>query len=598
VAEGCPDADGDRVADAEDACPTEAGWHENDGCPAPGDLDFDGLPDADDACPEEWGLPEHSGCSDDDGDGVPDRADACLDELGLPEHAGCADRDGDGVPDRDDLRPDEPGLPQGHGAPDTGAPDSDGDGVPDDIDECDHEEGLPEHVGCPPPGMAEDADGDGIADDERLPGVPLGGLFFRALRRLQPGPGEQVPLVLTRLQVEFRTFAVSGDYDEILCYMYDYSRYNPGTGHLPVDDHGPYALEGRSWNIAEVLGGRSSFFPDWDTDDALPVLVDCEAYIGTEMFDLGEVRLSHPETEWTGEDITPPSSSGGDEGHWFDVTYRICNFWCEFMELERPNIIAYVIGGNLGVAWEWEGDEGMITGFALYVDGVRQGTAPPDARVAYIDFEPACERSYDLDMTAYRDDPGGQESPPSNTADLEGIECPRRVRVEFYSLETGYLGALGEDERFRRDYGPINGHFRANSGDTEQRLDFDAVNPGSWWGEPTTGFRLRNGREYLISDFFDWIWRRMNCMGECPDYSVPGHNYITVELGPSDDLTFGGTIFDHDDDNASDVLFDADYTIEAEDIEEVIGEMVRGECVRLVEDREMTLQVRLSVIAE
>ena len=35
MAEGCPDADGDRVGDADDACPAEPGSVTNSGCPFP-----------------------------------------------------------------------------------------------------------------------------------------------------------------------------------------------------------------------------------------------------------------------------------------------------------------------------------------------------------------------------------------------------------------------------------------------------------------------------------------------------------------------------------------------------------------------------------
>ena len=47
---GCPDADGDGVADGNDNCPNEAGPAANNGCPWP-DTDGDGVLDKDDQCP-------------------------------------------------------------------------------------------------------------------------------------------------------------------------------------------------------------------------------------------------------------------------------------------------------------------------------------------------------------------------------------------------------------------------------------------------------------------------------------------------------------------------------------------------------------------
>jgi hypothetical protein len=47
---GCPDADGDGVADKDDKCPNVAGPKDNAGCPWP-DTDKDGVYDKDDMCP-------------------------------------------------------------------------------------------------------------------------------------------------------------------------------------------------------------------------------------------------------------------------------------------------------------------------------------------------------------------------------------------------------------------------------------------------------------------------------------------------------------------------------------------------------------------
>ena len=58
---GCPDSDGDGVADKDDECPDEAGAEGNKGCPWP-DTDGDGVSDDVDACPEEAGTAENSGC--------------------------------------------------------------------------------------------------------------------------------------------------------------------------------------------------------------------------------------------------------------------------------------------------------------------------------------------------------------------------------------------------------------------------------------------------------------------------------------------------------------------------------------------------------
>lgn len=108
--DGCPDADndGDSMLDADDLCPDEAedvdGFSDLDGCPDP-DNDEDGLLDVDDACPDLAGAAEYRGCPDADADGVFDDVDECRTEAGPAATKGCPDGDADLVPDFRDECP-------------------------------------------------------------------------------------------------------------------------------------------------------------------------------------------------------------------------------------------------------------------------------------------------------------------------------------------------------------------------------------------------------------------------------------------------------------------------------------------------------------
>jgi outer membrane protein OmpA-like peptidoglycan-associated protein len=120
---GCPDKDRDGILDHEDACPLEPGVRTNDprtnGCPPPRDRDKDGVLDRDDACPDVPGEktddPKTNGCPppDRDKDGILDREDACPDKPGdktdNPKTNGCPDTDKDGILDPEDACPDLPG---------------------------------------------------------------------------------------------------------------------------------------------------------------------------------------------------------------------------------------------------------------------------------------------------------------------------------------------------------------------------------------------------------------------------------------------------------------------------------------------------------
>ena len=120
-------------------CPDQAGTLK--GCP---DSDGDGIADPDDACPTEAGIPEAKGCPfvDSDGDGVADNEDLCPDVPGAKSAKGCPDADGDGFGDHEDLCPNQAGTV-------FGCPDTDGDGVHDGIDKCLNDAGPASNQGCP-----------------------------------------------------------------------------------------------------------------------------------------------------------------------------------------------------------------------------------------------------------------------------------------------------------------------------------------------------------------------------------------------------------------------------------------------------------------
>jgi outer membrane protein OmpA-like peptidoglycan-associated protein len=53
------------------------------------DSDGDGIPDSEDACPTQPGPAEFDGCPDTDGDQIPDNVDKCPNEPGPAENGGC-----------------------------------------------------------------------------------------------------------------------------------------------------------------------------------------------------------------------------------------------------------------------------------------------------------------------------------------------------------------------------------------------------------------------------------------------------------------------------------------------------------------------------
>jgi hypothetical protein len=94
---------------------------------------------------QKFGLAALNGCPDTDGDGIADKDDACPEVAGLASLKGCPDADGDGIADKDDKCPtcrskDNAGCPW---------PDTDKDGVYDKDDMCPTVAGPASNKGCP-----------------------------------------------------------------------------------------------------------------------------------------------------------------------------------------------------------------------------------------------------------------------------------------------------------------------------------------------------------------------------------------------------------------------------------------------------------------
>lgn len=110
---GCPDSDADGIADINDTCPELAGTLAGKGCPD--DTDGDGVYDIVDNCPTEKG--NLNGCPDADLDGIADADDFCPLVAGSKNTKGCPDSDSDGIADSMDDCPLVAGISNNKGCP-------------------------------------------------------------------------------------------------------------------------------------------------------------------------------------------------------------------------------------------------------------------------------------------------------------------------------------------------------------------------------------------------------------------------------------------------------------------------------------------------
>jgi hypothetical protein len=116
--------------------------------------------------------------------------------------------------------------------------------------------------------------------------------------------------------------------------------------------------------------------------------------------------------------------------------------------------------------------------------------------------------------------------------------------------------------------GPIYGGFWASGSGSEQALAFDAATADWTYPPEAIGRTLVRNDDVSVQELFDWIRReQLSCLNCETGYSGPDVNYVIVELGPHDDLTFGGRIVDYDVLTPNEWLFDATRTIPSAEIQ-------------------------------
>lgn len=368
------------------------------------------------------------------------------------------------------------------------------------------------------------------------------------------------------------------DYDRVYCYA---RLADEPEERFPEDDD-EYSSPGdeRHWNIDEHLGRRFVLVPE---GEPLRVHADCFALAGVlgleHPVDLGSFEEYH-DPPWEG-DVIEVFSDPGPEGDYFRVEYRVCEGWCEDALFAAPRLDPITFGprgeGPFMLRWGWDGDEAMISGFKLYVNGSFWRSLRRDIRSYEIGgSEPSCGERLEFQITAYSGPTAvpDRESPPSNTRVWEGDACPRTVRVTFQSLDTSGLGGT---------QGPIKGTFVAND---QSLFPSWRSGPPSFDGSSRRWpYYLEPGQTYGLAELFRRIESEASgCLGEgCPNNFAPDVTFVEVMLGAYDHLTFGGRIEDDD----GHTVFDGWDSIRP-------GEIVPGSYT--IEDRGIELIVLIDVL--
>ena len=524
------DRDLDGIADAEDACPDQAGL--GDGCPAPSvvDRDGDGLLDAADLCPDTPAAPTTDGCPDADDDGVADPRDACPVEWGVG-------MDGCPVPEEALADDEVPAGESGAGVPSGG----EGEG------------------GIPPGGDGPPAEPPGGGDD----GIPPGGDGPPAEPppedvepALDPGPGRFFSpdtSMIGQVEIDLQPLHTGGEpYVGLVCY-------------LRVDDDPPVrfafartmAREGETvWSPAAVFGPGTasdtlSLRFRHDLREPLGLRLECLAYqAGRPPLLMGGVTARHAPETWDGRvhDIT----LGGAWG-----TYRVCHPSCEEAALPPPMIESLTFGprgdGPFQLHWQWEGQESALNHFELTVDSSNSAWGwtlaiphPAWRSLDVSDLQPTCGEHLTLQMRACRNAADGGTlicSPWSNRLIWDGLPCINNVHITFTGIS---VHDLPNDEGNRDSVGPVGfAEFWAETGGQHQYF--------LWYLRPhgracRLGPRLTRGTFSIERDLFGWMQtRNESCIGQgCPHYEIPDSTTIVLPYEPGQPIFIGAMMADWD----------------------------------------------------
>ncbi len=541
LATALADLDADGIADAEDACPNEAGSGAAEGCP---DRDFDGITDATDTCPDLAGVPP-DGCpapgeSDRDGDGMLDHADACPDTVGSPLADGCPDADGDGTHDSVDACPAEPGS----GA--DGCPEPEGSLPPDPAPDGGEEPPMPRPGDEPPDPADDEAPEEGSALPEVFP-------FPESESRVE-------------LEIEAYSLYIREVYDDLWCYVRlgdeDPRRYDFEPEEGQTSD--------QYWDIAAEFADENSVTILHAENEPLALSLNCfgadEGGVPVEITPLSAI---HPPEEWDGRS---QNLSPADENT-IQVRYHVCSPSCDETVLEIPRLAPVTMGptgnGPYLLRWQWGGNESEVDGFLVrrkvgdsYTEENIWIENPSIRSLDLIDYMPACGERVEFYILVYRRlETGSVFSPPSNRESWAADPCTYTASVTFTTLEVHNPPA---DEEGLHRPGPIYGSFWVSNGTTVESLDFDACwcyfGPGStFWGW-CEGLELQQGTYSINRGIFDWIdTAQASCIGDgcnSNDFYAPFSSSLHIPFEDGDSLTIGGRIMDCDARNANDVLFE------------------------------------------
>jgi hypothetical protein len=298
-------------------------------------------------------------------------------------------------------------------------------------DESPGEEAPPPDEGPPPTDPAPDPG----PDPDPGPPVP----------DPDPPPPPTAVLGLEALELE-----VDQVYDDVYCMI----RVGAAAPEQIPEAGSLTLVVGNFWDIQAELAGVNSRMVIVQ-GDTLFLEVECFGWVGIDGWSLGHFERQHGAGDWTGDPIEVTATA--DDGRWFRVVYRICpDFPCEPLPgLDPPENLDYFNGcpavcDPVGCppcdevqlfTWNIYAGTEPIDGFRLYRNDAMVWELEDPTAVFNIlpddSFEhPPCGQTWNYDLRAYAP---GQESGPSNVVSFTGPDCPITVVLTFETLYTGCI---------------------------------------------------------------------------------------------------------------------------------------------------------------
>jgi hypothetical protein len=254
--------------------------------------------------------------------------------------------------------------------------------------------------------------------------------------------------IASRLEIEALDMNVTGPYDRMYCYL---SLEGNPEKRIPEDEEEFIEIQNGLWNITDHWGGQNRLLIPMPFDEKLTIAGKCLGWQGNTFIDTQQLfAVDIPKEQWDGRrlEIDTNDYVVGYKIQPYGPTQAQGAYHYVDASLKEPEIIGVTAGTdedpakkilasrNVTLEWKWEGDEDLINGFIVFVDGEEFRWVERRSRQEQIFLGTSCAGFVEFRVAAFG--PGGARSPQSTGRVYQQPDCEIYAEVKFVSIHTGF----------------------------------------------------------------------------------------------------------------------------------------------------------------